>query len=70
MPSYSSPPPSPMSGFFPTGTTSPNAFSGFHQNPRDSHNVYSAFIGTRSSSSSQNSHGSKKGLKKMLSFLS
>ncbi|KDR85520.1 hypothetical protein GALMADRAFT_132212 [Galerina marginata CBS 339.88] len=43
MPSYFAAPSSPTFGLFPTGVTSPNAFSGFHQNPREAHNIVAAF---------------------------
>ncbi|PFH48397.1 hypothetical protein AMATHDRAFT_65571 [Amanita thiersii Skay4041] len=43
MPFFFSGTSSPTSGFFPTGTTSPNAFMGFHQDPRDTHAMYAAF---------------------------
>ncbi|KAK1234760.1 hypothetical protein PQX77_002033 [Marasmius sp. AFHP31] len=43
MSSYTfNPPSTPTYGFFPTGITSPNAFSGFHQSPRDTHAMYAA----------------------------
>ena len=51
MPSYFTVPSSPTFAFFPTGTTSPNAFGSFHQNPRDTHAMYAAFT---SSVTSQN----------------
>ncbi|KAF8240790.1 hypothetical protein L208DRAFT_1383715 [Tricholoma matsutake] len=47
MSSYSySTPSSPTYGFFPTGTTSPNAFVGFHQSPREQHAMYAALTGS------------------------
>ena len=42
-------PTSPTFGFFPVGTTSPNAFSQFGYSPRDSHSMYATFVGTSSS---------------------
>ncbi|KAF9486385.1 hypothetical protein BDN70DRAFT_889342 [Pholiota conissans] len=60
MPSYFSAPSSPTFGFFPTGTTSPNTFAGFHQNPRDAHNMYAAFgASTRSTKGNQPAQGGK-----------
>lgn len=40
--SYSSPPSSPLSGFFPTGPASPHAFATFQQDPRGAHSMYAA----------------------------
>ncbi|RDB28436.1 hypothetical protein Hypma_016043 [Hypsizygus marmoreus] len=62
-------PPSPTYGFFPTGTTSPNAFASFHQSPRDSHAMYAAFAATASSSQHQRAPQqpqSQSGLKKFM----
>ncbi|KAI0756376.1 hypothetical protein C8Q80DRAFT_1264440 [Daedaleopsis nitida] len=39
---YSSPPASPVAGFFPTGPASPHAFASFQQDPRTAHSMYSA----------------------------
>ncbi|KAK7695084.1 hypothetical protein QCA50_002274 [Cerrena zonata] len=50
--SYYSPPASPISGFFPTGPSSPHAFSSFGNSPRDTHDMYAALGSSRSSSSS------------------
>jgi hypothetical protein len=35
-------PSSPSYGFFPAGATSPNAFAGLHQSPREQHAMYAA----------------------------
>ena len=43
--SYPTSPSSPTFGFFPMGTTSPNAFPQFGYSPRDSHSMYAAFVG-------------------------
>ncbi|KAL1726689.1 hypothetical protein EV714DRAFT_218830, partial [Schizophyllum commune] len=32
----------PSSGLFPSGPTSPNAFTFFHQSPRETHEMYAA----------------------------
>ncbi|KAI4526954.1 hypothetical protein K525DRAFT_187876 [Schizophyllum commune Loenen D] len=32
----------PSSGLFPSGPTSPNAFTLFHQSPRETHEMYAA----------------------------
>ncbi|KAH0591266.1 hypothetical protein J132_10637 [Termitomyces sp. J132] len=57
MPSYPfTVPPSPSYGFFPSGTTSPNAFASFHQSPRDTHAMYAALAS--SSSGAQSKRGS------------
>ena len=39
---YTSPPTSPLSGFFPTAPAAPHAFAGFQQDPRATHAVYAA----------------------------
>ena len=39
---YTSPPSSPITSFFPTGPSSPHAFASFHQSPRDGHAMYAA----------------------------
>lgn len=65
MPSYFATPSSPTFGFFPTGNTSPNAFSGFHQNPRETHNMYAAFSSSGSpQGGNQSGQGNKKALKR------
>ncbi|KAI5898931.1 uncharacterized protein SCHCODRAFT_02663757 [Schizophyllum commune H4-8] len=38
-------------GLFPSGPTSPNAFTLFHQSPRETHDMYAALTATTSSSS-------------------
>ncbi|EGO31152.1 hypothetical protein SERLADRAFT_376867 [Serpula lacrymans var. lacrymans S7.9] len=57
---YTSPPTSPTYGFFPSGPASPHAFSSFHQDPRQTHNMYASLgsaMGYQSSGhSSQSSH--------------
>ncbi|KAJ8515421.1 hypothetical protein ONZ45_g7149 [Pleurotus djamor] len=40
---YAAPTAAPAYGLFPAGQTSPNAFAGFHQSPRDMHNMYASF---------------------------
>ncbi|TFL03369.1 hypothetical protein BDV98DRAFT_602823 [Pterulicium gracile] len=40
---YNSPPRSPSFGLFPTGATSPNAMAHYYSDPRQNHNMYSAF---------------------------
>ncbi|KAL6303996.1 hypothetical protein BKA93DRAFT_718686, partial [Sparassis latifolia] len=35
-------PSSPITGFFPVGPAAPNAFTSFHQSPRDTHAMYEA----------------------------
>jgi len=67
MPSFFSPPSSPTFGFFPTGATSPNAFVGFHQNPRDTYTMYSTF--SSGTSQGAGSKGSTQGGKSMLKRL-
>ena len=39
---YSSPPSSPLSGFFPVGPAGPHAFAAFQQDPRTTHSMYAA----------------------------
>lgn len=56
--SYTSPPSSPIASFFPTGPASPNAFAGFHQNPRDAHNMY-ASLSSRGGAASASSCGTQ-----------
>ncbi|KAH9486447.1 hypothetical protein JR316_0000512 [Psilocybe cubensis] len=66
--SYLSPPPSPTSGFFPTGSTSPNTLIGVQgQNPRDMHNMYSLFASLRGSKTSASQEG-KPSLKRLFSL--
>ncbi|KJA28593.1 hypothetical protein HYPSUDRAFT_129277 [Hypholoma sublateritium FD-334 SS-4] len=63
-------PASPTFAFFPTGTTSPNTFGGFYQNPRDQHNMYAAFgSSTRANQGSQPAQGGKSVLKRLLWLL-
>ncbi|KAF8079111.1 hypothetical protein FPV67DRAFT_1663764 [Lyophyllum atratum] len=62
-------PASPTYGFFPTGTTSPNAFASLHQSPRDSHAMYAAFGASSSNSQQQRGNSqsqSSSGLKKFM----
>ncbi|KIM88791.1 hypothetical protein PILCRDRAFT_813768 [Piloderma croceum F 1598] len=54
---YQSAPSSPSHGFFPVGTTSPNAFASFGQSPRDQHNMF-ASLGSSHGYSQQNGGGS------------
>ncbi|PPQ69446.1 hypothetical protein CVT25_004839 [Psilocybe cyanescens] len=69
MPSYLSPPPSPTSGFFPTGSTSPNAFIGLQgQNPRDTHNMYSLFASGLRGNKNSATQGEKTSLKRFFSL--
>lgn len=68
---YSSPPSSPMSGFFPTGPSSPHAFSSFHQSPRDTHAMYAAFgspytAGQNTQESGNGSKGAMSSLKRLV----
>lgn len=42
---------SPISSFFPAAPASPHAFSGFHQSPRDGHDMYASFGATHGGSS-------------------
>ncbi|KAF9270850.1 hypothetical protein L218DRAFT_821662, partial [Marasmius fiardii PR-910] len=51
-------PSTPTYGFFPAGITSPNAFTSFHQSPRDTHTMYAAAFNTSSSQSGYPSHAS------------
>ncbi|KIM47702.1 hypothetical protein M413DRAFT_439372 [Hebeloma cylindrosporum] len=69
--SYFSPPSSPTFGFFPTGATSPNAFSGFHQNPRETYTMYSAFApGTSQGAGNKGpAQGGKSVLKRLMWLL-
>jgi hypothetical protein len=46
-------PSSPTFGFFPAGATSPNAFAGFHQSPRDQHAMYYAALSASAAHSQQ-----------------
>ncbi|KAL1669507.1 hypothetical protein GGF50DRAFT_110216 [Schizophyllum commune] len=51
----------PSSGLFPSGPTSPNAFTLFHQSPRETHEIYAAL--SASTAPSTTSEGRKKGSK-------
>ncbi|KAI0673795.1 hypothetical protein C8Q78DRAFT_1076766 [Trametes maxima] len=50
---YSSPPSSPLSGFFPTGPASPHAFASFQQSPRDSQSMYAALTSSSAHNAAQ-----------------
>ncbi|EDR15928.1 uncharacterized protein LACBIDRAFT_301412 [Laccaria bicolor S238N-H82] len=66
MPSYGIAPASPTHGFFPSGSSSPNAFGSFYQNPREAHSMYTAFNPSSSSQKPQGQHyqSGKGGLKR------
>ncbi|KAJ6601439.1 hypothetical protein DFH09DRAFT_970128 [Mycena vulgaris] len=51
----------PAYGLFPTGATSPNAFSPLHQSPRDTHSMYAQFSTPATAAGAPNAQRSSSG---------